>query len=294
MAWRSGWIAVGLSVTVACLIAVAGCVATPQPKSASAPRAGSTSFVETFDNNRGLERFRTGVFHRDVDVQGQGSAQGSWSADHNIHLADCGDPQTNSHTITKANRAAAQYVCRGHWMTSMGHVDSYSIVWASPKQTFTNARTVSWDVSATWLLSRLWWEVALVPANAPDVSCIDWLPCDVPAYPPGAVVVSTRDSGVRVWANNREVDATWRSLCHPDRDPMDPEGCSSKSIRRPWSLTDNRNGTLTVRFMNNQWTVDGAFPSTAWKVVFKHHAYTPDKDGKPVGYTWHWDNIVIK
>jgi hypothetical protein len=37
----------------------------------------------------------------------------------------------------------------------------------------------------------------------------------------------------------------------------------------------------------------GSFPDEPWRVVFKDHNYTPDKDAIPIGHTWHWDNIVI-
>jgi hypothetical protein len=254
----------------------------------------SGGFVERFDHNQGLSRFRTGVFHRDVDAHTAGSMSGSWEGDHNIHLADCGDPHTNSHTIAKNNRPGAFYVCRDHLMTSVGHVDSYSIAWFSPDQTFTGNRTVAWDVNSTWLGSRQWWEVAIIPTGAPDLSCIFWLPCDIPAYPAGAVVVGTRDNGVRVWSNGGERDATWQTICRSNEYSLDPEGCDSKAIRRPWSVTDNANNTLTVRFHTHTWTVPGSFPDGPFRVVFKDHNYTPLKDGPVAGFTWHWDNIVVK
>jgi hypothetical protein len=266
----------------------------PTTISPTSPPPASGGFVERFDHNQGLSRFRTGVFHRDVDAHTAGSMSGSWEGDHNIHLADCGDPHTNSHTIAKNNRPGAFYVCRDHLMTSVGHVDSYSIAWFSPDQTFTGNRTVAWDVNSTWLGSRQWWEVAIIPTGAPDLSCIFWLPCDIPAYPAGAVVVGTRDNGVRVWSNGGERDATWQTICRSNEYSLDPEGCDSKAIRRPWSVTDNANNTLTVRFHTHTWTVPGSFPDGPFRVVFKDHNYTPLKDGPVAGFTWHWDNIVIE
>lgn len=257
------------------------------------PAAGG--FSETFDGNRGLNRFRTGVFHRDVDVQTHGSMSGSWSADHNIHNQDCGDPHTNSHTVTKANRPGAFYVCRDHMMTTMGDVDGYSMVWFTPNQTFNGQRTVSWDVNSTYLGTRKWWEVAIIPAGSSEVTCISWLPCDAPGYARNSVIVGNRDDGVQVWANGDEVGLDWRRRCQGEqRYQLDPEGCNSKAIRRPWSVTDNGNGTLTVRFHTHSWTTPGSFPSGPFWVVFKDHNYTPDKDGRPQGYTWHWDNIVVR
>ena len=76
---------------------------------------------------------------------------------------------------------------------------------------------------------------------------------------------------------------------------LDPEGAASKAIRRPFSVTDNRNGTLTVNYGGfATYTVPGSFPAGEFRVVFKDHNYTPDKELIPVGHTWHWDNIVIK
>ena len=253
----------------------------------------SGSFVETFAGNTGLERFRTGVFHRDVDAQTHGNMSGSWQADHNIHLDDCGNPHDNSHTVTKADRDGAFYVCREHMMTSVGHVDGYSVAWFSPDQTFTDQTRVSWDVNVTDLGTRQWWEVAIVPVDAPDLSCISWLPCNVPEYPDGAVVVSNMNRKPWVWSNGNHRELTWRTICISNEFSLDPEGCGSKAIRRPWSVTDNQDGTLTVRFHTHQFTTPGSFPDGEFKVVFKDHNYTPDKDGKPIGYTWHWDNIII-
>jgi hypothetical protein len=262
-----------------------------------APAPSSGGFVERFDGNRGLERFRTGVFHRDVDVQTHGSMSGSWRADHNINNADCGNPHEHSHTVTKANRPGAIYVCRDHMMTTMGDVDGYSIVWFSPNQTFNGQRTVSWDVNSTDLGGRQWWEVAIIPDPVPDLSCISWLPCDIPSHHRDAVIVGNRDNTLRVWSNNAETSPTWQTFCR-DREPRynleTAEACSSKAIRRPWSVTDNGNGTLTIRFREHQWRVSGSFPSGRFRVVFKDHNYTPNKDNNPIGYTWHWDNIVVR
>ena len=45
-------------------------------------------------------------------------------------------------------------------------------------------------------------------------------------------------------------------------------------------------------------TVNGSFPSGPVKVVFQDHNYTPTKSdngvGTPVGFTWHWDNLIVR
>lgn len=133
-----------------------------------------------------------------------------------------------------------------------------------------------------------------MPSGASDVSCIDFLPCDLPSYPAQAVVVGNRDNSVRVWANGHERDATWETICKSDQASLDPDGCASKAIRRPWSVTDNGDGTLTISYHVHRWTVPGSFPDGPFKVVFKDHSYTPLKDGPVVGFTWHWDNVIVR
>jgi hypothetical protein len=265
----------------------------PPPTTVAAPTSGG--FVETFDNSQGLSRFRTGVFHRDLDAQTHGSTSGSWVADHNPNNADCGNPHEHQHTVTKANRAAAIFVCRDHMMTTMGDVDGYSVVWFSPNQTFNGQRTVSWDVNSTYLGGRQWWEVAIIPAGTPRVTCIDWLPCDTAHYHRDAVVVGTRDGSVRVWSTNTERTPDWRTFCRSNEYSLETrDACTSKATRRPWSITDNGNNTLTVRFRDYSWTTPGRFPDGPFEVVFKDHNYTPNKDNNPIGYTWHWDNISVR
>ena len=83
----------------------------------------------------------------------------------------------------------------------------------------------------------------------------------------------------------------WQHVCGDWA--VDPEGCSSKAIRRTFTVTDNRNGTVTVDFLGKKYTYQGSFPDQ-FKVYFKDHNYTPDKDGTPAGHTWHWDNIIVK
>ena len=109
-------------------------------------------------------------------------------------------------------------------------------------------------------------------------------------YPAGSVVVGIGpDVNVSTNGINRNVAQ------HTSRCSFDPEGCASKAIRRPFSMTDNRNGTITVNYGGvRTFTVPGSFPAGGFVVVFKDHNYTPDKDGLPVGYTWHWDNIIVR
>ena len=254
------------------------------------------AFAETFTANTGLNRFRTGTHHRGVDAQGGALTSATWQADHDKHLTDCGDPNLFHHTADKADRTSSFYVCRDHMMTTMGDVDGYSVTWFTPAQVFNGRTKVAWDVTVTDLGDRQWWEVAIIPAGGPEATVIDWLspdPSNLPNYPASSVVIGSGPFGgdFHVHSAGQDRTPTWQPMCGAYA--LDPEGCASKALRRPWSVTDNRNGTITIRFNAFTWTVNGSFPSGDFEVIFKQHSYTPDKDGIPMGHTFHWDNIII-
>jgi hypothetical protein len=280
------------STTVEATTTVPSTTTTTQPPSPS-------GFFEDFTGNTGFDRFVTGVYHRDSTLV----AQTEWPGDH-AHGApgeDCGEP-TTSRTVSRAQPAESFYVCRNHLMTSVGDTAGYSIAWFEPNRTFTTESTVSWYVNVTDLGARQWWEVAIVPAGwssgepgCPRCAAIDWLadpggPAGVPAYPADMLVVGSgpfgNDGLIRTGGVNRD-PLGWSSIVWED-----PEGAASKAIRRPFSITDNRDGTITVVFLGETYTYPGAFPDE-YVVKFKDHSYTPDKDAIPQGYTWHWDNISI-
>jgi hypothetical protein len=130
----------------------------------------------------------------------------------------------------------------------------------------------------------------IVPASSPDVAAVDWLAgtANLPDYPSSAIVFGNGPVGGTLAAFSNNTNRVFGSVCS-----IDPEGCDSKVLRRPFSITDNGNGTITFQFNSFAQTVPGSFPSGDFKVMFKDHNYTPDKDGTPVGHTWHWDNIVV-
>ncbi len=257
---------------------------TTEPPTTEPPSA-TVGFVENFDGNTGLERFRTGVFHRDEHLVGTTS----WQGDHDL---DCGAPGT-TRTIDRNNPDDSFYLCRDHLMTSVGDTSGYSVGYFSPKTTFINETTVSWDVNVTYLLARQWWEVAVLPLDSPDEVAIDWLAgtAGVAAYPANSVVVGNGPFGgdLHIHANGNSQWPAWQGVCG-----LDPEGCESKAIRRTFTIVDNEDGTVTVSAFDRTYTVQGSFPDSGFKVVFKDHNYTPNKDGLPIGYTWHWDNISIQ
>jgi autotransporter family porin len=282
----------------------------------TAPPPSDAAFAETFAGNSGIDNFRIGVWHRNMGEQELGFAPtrlgdnnaghgGSWTGDHGM---SCGSPDTqrqlssvkiqdttgdNAWTpIVDFNLDEVVYNCVDHMMTSMGDVDGYSVLWFSPKQTFNASQSkVSWDVNITDLMARQWWEMAIIPAGSPKVTTIDWLAgtAGVESYPAGSVVFGNGPFGAQLHVHHGGQDTQLSgNICS-----MDPEGCTSKATRRPFSVQDNRDGTITARFGDRSWTLPGSFPAGNFEVIFKDHNYTPDKDGMPVGHTWHWDNIIV-
>jgi hypothetical protein len=261
-------------------------------------RSTASEFVETFDGNVGLDRFDTGIYHRDSVL----IAQTTWSGDHD---ADCGSPDTQR-AIDREALDESFYLCRDHLMTSIGDTSGYSTGWFSPKQTFAGATEVSWDVNVTDLGARQWWEVAIMPSSfrtdvdeCPHCSVVDWLspdPSGLPAYPVDAVVVGNGPFGgsFSVHANGETFNPSdWQKACG-DEWALGGDACSSKATRLPFTIRDNLDGTLTLTAFGDEFSFQGSFPDGEVNVVFKDHNYTPDKDGVPVGHTWHWDNIIVR
>lgn len=297
---------------------VLGCLALTTTVSAAGVVSGMYSgssapppvvaFREDFTSNTGLENFRFGVYHRNIGSQEYGRDKqvwggsnaahgGSWSADHDLACGPPGSHRTLSSAVDDFSVDELVYLCRDHVMTSMGDVDGYSIVWMSPDRVFAGGpgRTVAWDVNVTDLGARQWWEVSIVPTGTEFLATTHWLAgvANIGFYHPDAVVIGNgpfgRDVNISVDGANRY--SGWQPVC---RDwGLDPEGCASKMIRRTFSVTDNGNGALIVNYggMFNQ-IVPGKLPDS-FQVYFKDHNYTPDKDGVPLGHTWHWDNIIV-
>ncbi len=308
------WVTVLTSFIIAIALAASPAAAAKGGGKGGGKKGGGGSdpqpevFTADFSGNAGLDQLRLGVYHRNIGSQELGQAAvtwgdnnaahgGTWTADHDLF---CGTPDTQRTVSSSKSDFAVDelvYLCRDHLMTTMGDVDGYSIVWFSPNQTFDaqEYNTISWDVNVTDLLKRQWWEVSIVPADTEFLATTDWLAsvANIGQYHPDAVVVGNGPFGGDVHLSVQGVDQYdgWQNVCGPWG--LDPEGCASKRLRRTFTVTDNNDGTLTVDYggMFTQ-TVAGELPST-FQVFFKDHNYTPDKDGQPVGHTWHWDNIVV-
>ena len=260
------------------------------PNSTTPPETETEDFFEDFTGNVGLEHFETGVYHRDEVLV----SSTEWSADHD---ADCGDPSTQR-PVHRDEPDEAFYLCRDHLMTSVGDTSGYSIAWFSPRKVFHagSDTVISFDVNVTDLGKRQWWEVSVVPVGAPFLATVDWIAqvAHIDAYADGSIVVGNGPYGGTasniVTEGQQRNPLDWRHVCGDLG--VDPEGCASKAIRRTFTITDNLDGTVTFDYLGMQYTYPGEFPED-FEVYFKDHTYTPDKDGVPAGYTWHWDTISI-
>jgi LysM repeat protein len=281
---------------------------TVQPTTTTQPP--SAGFVETFDGNPdALGRFDTGVFHRDKVIV----AMTEWQADHALTgSGDCTGPD-QTHTVHRDNPAESFYVCasvdgdasKGHLMTSVGDTSGYSIAWFSPKQVFTDVDFVAWDVNLTNLAARQWWEVVLVPTGDPHLTTKRSISetANVAEYTPGMVALGKGPFGDdgNIYSGGVYRDPFgWNHVSNVDK-----AAAASKMIRRPFWMRDNHDGTITFQFGFRSdgvtpylHTYAGEFPDE-FRVYFKDHNYTPNKGdtgcgGVCSGYTWHWDNIVVR
>lgn len=275
-------------------------------------------FVETFDGGAGLDRLDVHVYHRDDDlydglIQSKG---GTWPADHGDLPADgyeCGGPTTSrtlshSHNDSQAaRRANAIYACRNHMMTSMGDVDSYSIVSFSPAVIFPEVTEIGWDVSLTDLGTRTWFKVGVISEAQYNSTYANWAGRPVPGFLFSDVGASDLPTSL---AAPTHLLASWSggaSAGHPGKLKIGDTGSSvtanpspaDKATRWPGSLTDNGNGTITFTVAGQSFTAAGEFPECPCRVVWQHNAYTPRKSIEetgvtPIGFTLHWDNLTVR
>lgn len=257
---------------------------------------GSAQFVATFDNNEGLDAFDYGVWHRDPYIV----ARTSWSGDHDL---SCGDPSTQR-TIRRSNPNESFYTCVNHVMTSIGDTSGYSIGWLSPDMVFDDVTEVSFDVNLTDLGNRQWWKVGVVSNSRYNSTYTGSCCYDAPGFLASDVDAADLPTSL---ATNDILVASWSgglSGGHPGglkigntkttaRANPSP---TNKMLRHPVSLVDNGNGTITFTVAGVSATANGAFPQCPCRVVLYDHNYTPNKSesGFPIGYTWHWDNIIVK
>jgi hypothetical protein len=285
----------------------------------------AAQFSEGFDNNGGLDRFRYGVYHRDLGYFEAGvpggrwgnSVGGSWTGDHDL---SCGSPATQRlFTSTSSNPEVADlaYTCVNHVMTAMGDIDSFSIVWLSPNQVFSSVESVSFDVNLTDLGPRKWWKVgvvsdALFNSKHPAGLCVpngstcndNWKNINVPGFILSDVGAS--DTWSNSLAGSDRMIASWSGqgsagypggllkIGNTNTSVGSNPTPNDKMMRHPVSLVDNHNGTVTFTVAGVSVTRSGSFPACPCRVIFLDQNYTPDKDGIPQGHTWHWDSVVVR
>jgi hypothetical protein len=278
----------------------------PPTTTTTQPPPQGVQFIETFDNDGGLDRFNLHVFHRNIDVHNYyGQSGGGWDGDHAIEPVDgqsCGGPETTRPLRFRTgdgqtNRQANSfYVCRDHLMTSMGDVDGYSIVGFSPRQTFADVTRICFDVNLTNLGRRQWWKVGVVTEasyNSGSARVPGWMVSDVDASDVPASLANS-ERFIASYAGGLSGGLNGGLKIGNTQTGVNYTAGTDKMTRYPSCLIDNGNGTVTFRVGPVSATRSGTFPTGPLRVIFLDHNYTPDKDGTPVGHTWHWDNILVE
>jgi hypothetical protein len=186
----------------------------------------------------------------------------------------------------------------------MGDVEGYSVTAFWPKQEFdfTSGGVLEFDVNLNDDHPRSWWEVVIMPRDQLRVGAAhEWLPIDE-TYPEDRIVFDFSNNKRSIQVGTGAIDpdgiivdaADWSDWA--SQQPDDPANLDRR-IRRTnritvsnqkiaWSI-EKADGT----FNEHSVEVPGGLPFTRGLVLFKTHAYTPNKDGNRDNYTFHWDNI---
>ena len=214
---------------------------------------------------------------------------------------------TTSHLSNGASPDESFFICKNHMMSSMGHVEGYSVTSFWPRQEFNfdNGGILEFDVNINDNHPRSWFEIMIVPRSQLKVGAApENLPIDE-TYPQDRIVLqyfynNKRTIHVGTGAIDpegvivKETDtnaAVWR-IRYPD-DPANDD----RRIRRTMRIVLEENKiTWSIEkedgsFDNFVAAIPGGLPFTQGLVVFKTHGYTPEKDGNYDNYTFHWDNI---
>ncbi len=282
-------------------------------------RSSSWAFEETFDGDPSSpsqallpENFDFVVTHR-THPKEHFRVFDAYLADHNDGCAGPNPnvsplPQhwiTTSHESNGSNPDDSFFICKNHMMTSMGDVEGYSVTSFWPKQEFdfTGGGILEFEVNINGDHPRSWFEVLITPRSELKVGAAPWwLPIDE-TYPKDRIALrffDQRNRSVQVGTGGIDPEGVivehddWRNW--GDIFPNDPANFDRRTRR-----------TMRVELSTNQiiWSIekeDGSFddfvtqvpgglPFTSGLVVFKTHAYTPEKDGNTNTYTYHWDNI---
>jgi hypothetical protein len=278
---------------------------TTVPPTTTVP-TGAVQFSATFETPEDFyDRFRLDVHFRDRNNVEWGR---TFPGDHNM---SCEGPTTQRNVRLQRNvdgnntdlrQSELFWWCapngeatKGHIMTGMADVDGYTILSFSPNRSFRNVREVCWDVNLTDLGGRKWTQVILVPeaafqANRQRLDYISPITQDVDQtavrLPAGSFMWQSWDHKARLFQGQQELLFDWSGF-----------STSDKAKRYQHCMRDNGDGTITTTQERDNGrrtlTVRGSFPAEA-RVIFQDDNYTPEKDGPLQGFTWHWDNIIIR
>ncbi|MCP4425201.1 MAG: hypothetical protein GY803_11960 [Chloroflexi bacterium] len=288
--------------------------ATPPPS----PTPNPWAFEETFDGDPDApsqallpQTFDYAVTHRTHPGE-HFRAFDSYPAD---HADDCTGPNpaieplpqhlvVTSHESNGRNPDPSFFICKNHMMSSMGEVDGYSVAAFWPRQEFdfSDGGILEFDININDNHTRIWFEILIAPRSELKVgSAHEWLPIDE-TYPKERIVFEFADNKRTVQVGSGGIDPegimvetadwqNWRELF--SEDPANDDRRIRRTMRITladeqiiWSIEQDDGA-----FNDFAVAIPGGLPFTQGLVVFKTHAYTPEKDGNMNAYTFHWDNI---
>lgn len=286
-----------------------------QSVSAQAP---NWAFEENFDNadpsspSQALlpRTFDYAVTHR-IHPKDILNSFPTYRADHGLDCAGPKQPNPAMHEVQTSHFSSGDnpdqsfFICKKHMMSSMGDVSGYSVTSFWPRQEFDfgNGGVLEFDVNINENPGRFWWEILIAPRDQlkPGAAEDHW-PIDE-VYPEDRIRFGWSSSGERRigvgaglnppqgWIVN---DVSWRTPRFIN--PSDP-AITDRTIRRRMRLTLENSvihwdfETADGSFHRHSVDVPGGLPFSRGLVLFKTHAYTPNKDDNFDFTTWHWDNI---
>lgn len=209
-----------------------------------------------------------------------------------------------AHDSAGTHPDASFFICKDHMMSSMGDVSGYSVSSFWPKQEFdfSAGGVLEFDVNINAEHPRSWWEVVIMPRNELKVGAAhEWLPISE-TYPKDRIVFDYANSQRYVQIGAGAIDPEGILVEAGDDFPWvtehpDDAANADRRIRRTMRMTFSQNQVIWAiqkadgSFDEQTTNVPGGLPFTRGLVVFKTHAYTPQKDGNMNTYTFHWDNI---
>lgn len=212
----------------------------------------------------------------------------------------------SSHLSKSSQPDQSFFACKNHMMSAMGDISGYSVASFWPRQefNFANGGVLEFDTNINNDHPRSWWEVMIVPKEKARVAAaIDWLPIDE-EYSANSIVLRFNPESQREVILTGSDDGTDTTLVKSSSCKWDQPWCVGEDP----ALNDRRvRRTHRVEIQGDKivWSIekeDGSMHPfevlipqgidiDQGLVIFKQHAYTPEKDGNTQRYTTHWDNI---